>query len=123
MPAIWSAAYGQNVSGTKLLEAAIAGYETVTSVARTSHPDLRRRGFHPTGVVGSLGAAMASGRLLGLSRPQLSHALGLAASASAGLFAFLGGGWRAKRRADNSAWSQYGTMLDWPCEDYCAQHT
>jgi 2-methylcitrate dehydratase PrpD len=97
VPAIWSAAYGQNVSGTKLLEAAIAGYETVTSVARTSHPDLRRRGFHPTGVVGSLGAAMASGRLLGLSRPQLSHALGLAASASAGLFAFLGGGGDVKR--------------------------
>ena len=97
VPAIWSAAYGQNISGIKLLEAAIAGYETVTSVARTAHPDLRRRGFHPTGVVGSLGAAIASGRLLGLSRDQLSNALGLAASSSAGLFAFLGGGADVKR--------------------------
>lgn len=97
VPAIWSAAYGQNISGKKLLEAAVAGYETVTSVARAAHPDLRRRGFHPTGVVGSLGAAMAAGRLLGLSRLQLSNALGLAASASAGLFAFVGGGADVKR--------------------------
>ncbi len=91
VPAIWSAAYGQNISGIKLLEAVIAGYETVTSVARAIHPDLRRRGFHPTGVVGSLGAAIASGRLLGLSRDQLSNAFGLAASSSAGLFAVSGG--------------------------------
>lgn len=97
VPAIWSAAYGQAVSGTRLLEAAVAGYETVISVARAGHPDLRRRGFHPTGAVGSLGAAMASGRLMGLSRLQLSHALGLAASASAGLFAFVGGGADVKR--------------------------
>lgn len=97
VPAIWSAAYGQNISGIRLLEAAIAGYETVTSVARACHPDMRRRGFHPTGVVGSLGAAVAAGRLLELSRDQLSNALGLAASASAGLFAFLGGGADVKR--------------------------
>lgn len=97
VPAVWSAAHGKKISGTRLLEAVVAGYETVTSIAKACHPGLRRRGFHPTGAVGSLGAAIASGRLLGLSRDHLSNAIGLAASSSAGLFAFLGGGADVKR--------------------------
>ncbi|WP_458757082.1 MmgE/PrpD family protein [Afipia sp. TerB] len=97
VPAILSAAYGRQISGEKLLEAVVAGYEAMTSIARASHPAARRRGFHPTGVVGSLGAAVAAGRILGLSQAQLANALGLAASASAGLFAFLGGGADVKR--------------------------
>ncbi len=97
VPAVLSAAYGRTVSGERLLEAVVAGYETVTSIARASHPSARRRGFHPTGIVGSLGAAIAAGRILDLSPEQASHALGLAASASAGLFAFLGGGADVKR--------------------------
>ena len=97
VPAVLCAAYGRKVSGEKLLEAVVAGYETVTSIARASHPSARRRGFHPTGIVGSLGAAVGAGRILDLPQKQASHALGLAASASAGLFAFLGGGADVKR--------------------------
>jgi 2-methylcitrate dehydratase PrpD len=97
VPAILSAAYGRNVRGPQILEALVIGYEIVTAVARACHPHLRRAGFHPTGVVGTLGAAVAASRLLGLSGAQLSDALGLAASSSAGLFAFLGGGGDVKR--------------------------
>jgi 2-methylcitrate dehydratase PrpD len=97
VPAILSLAHGRAVSGVQLLEALVAGYETITAVARACHPGMRRRGFHPTGAVGSLGAAIAAGRLLQLSPQGLSDALGLAASASAGLFAFLGGGADVKR--------------------------
>lgn len=97
VPALLSLAHGRQIGGPRLLEAVVAGYETVTAVARTCHPDLRRRGFHPTGTVGALGAAMASGKLLGLDGVSLEAALGLAASASAGLFAFLGGGGDVKR--------------------------
>lgn len=97
VPALLSAAYGRKVSGERLLAAMVAGYETVTAIARASHPMARRRGFHPTGIVGSLGAAVAVARLLDLPRPQMANALGLSASASAGLFAFLGGGGDVKR--------------------------
>lgn len=97
VPALLASAYGRHVSGARLLEAMVAGYETVTSVARTCHPALRQRGFHPTGTVGVLGAAMAAGRLVGLDAGRLAQALGLAASGAAGLFAFLGGGGDVKR--------------------------
>lgn len=97
VPAILSLAYGRSVSGLKFLEAVVAGYECVTAVARASHPVLRRRGFHPTGTVGSLGSAAAASHMLALAPHEVSNALGLAASASAGLFAFLGGGADVKR--------------------------
>lgn len=97
VPALLAQAHGRGVSGPRLLEALVAGYETVTAVARACHPALRQRGFHPTGTVGALGAAMAVGRLDVLPMDRLESALGLAASAAAGLFAFLGGGGDVKR--------------------------
>jgi 2-methylcitrate dehydratase PrpD len=75
----------------------VAGYETAIAVARACHPDLRQRGFHPTGAAGVLGAAMAVGKLRGLAEDGLRNALGIAASSAAGLFAFVNGGADIKR--------------------------
>jgi 2-methylcitrate dehydratase PrpD len=88
---------GRKMAGPALIAALVAGYETVTAIGRACHPDLRQRGFHPTGAVAVLGAAMAAGKLRGLSATQLAHALGLAASSSGGLFAFVNGGGDIKR--------------------------
>src|ERR1700738_1476370 len=37
---------GRKTSGTALIAALVAGYETVTAIGRACHPDLRQRGFH-----------------------------------------------------------------------------
>src|SRR5580700_2603516 len=92
VPALLALCQMKETSGRALVEALVAGYETVTAIGRACHPDLRQRGFHPTGAVAVLGAAMAAGKLRGLSAPQLANALGLAASSAAGLFAFVNGG-------------------------------
>jgi 2-methylcitrate dehydratase PrpD len=97
VPTLLALAQGRPTSGEALIEAMVAGYETVTAIGAACHPDLRQRGFHPTGAVAVLGAAMAAGMLRGLSAPQLAHALGLAASSAAGLFAFVNGGADIKR--------------------------
>jgi 2-methylcitrate dehydratase PrpD len=97
VPALLALSSGQKTSGKDLVAALVAGYETVTAIGRACHPDLRQRGFHPTGAVAVLGAAMAAGRLRRLSVPQLANALGLAASSAAGLFAFVNGGADIKR--------------------------
>ena len=97
VPTLLALAQGSRTSGQALIEAMVAGYETVTSIGGACHPDLRQRGFHPTGAVAVLGAAMAAGKLRGLIAPQLAHALGLAASSAAGLFAFVNGGADIKR--------------------------
>jgi 2-methylcitrate dehydratase PrpD len=97
VPATLAVAHAGQASGRALIEAVVAGYETVTAIGRAVHPDLRHRGFHPTGAVAVFGAAMAAGKLRGLSAQQLSHALGIAASSSGGLFAFVNGGGDIKR--------------------------
>src|SRR5215475_1971714 len=76
VPATLAVAYARKASGRALIEAVVAGYETVTAIGRAVHPDLRHRGFHPTGAVAVFGAAMASGKLRGLTPQQLSNALG-----------------------------------------------
>src|SRR3954471_12796658 len=83
VPTVLALGYAHKASGKALLEAVIAGYETVTAIGRACHPALRHRGFHPTGAVAVFGAAMATGKLLRLPAPQLAHAMGIAASSAA----------------------------------------
>lgn len=97
VPAVLGLGYETGVSGRAALEAVIIGYETVIAIARACHPDLRQRGFHPTGATGVFGAAAASSRLLALQSHQVANALGIAASSAAGLFAFINGGADVKR--------------------------
>ena len=97
IPPALALACERRLSGVALLEAVVVGYEAVTAIAAACHPELRRRGFHPTSAVGVFGAALAAGWLLGLSPAGLRNAFGLAASAAGGLFAFLQGGGDVKR--------------------------
>ena len=97
VPAVLAVAYEQGSNGRGVLEAIVAGYETCIALARACHPDLRRRGFHPTPACAVFGAAVATGKLRGLDRQQLEHALGIAASSAGGLFAFVNGGADVKR--------------------------
>jgi 2-methylcitrate dehydratase PrpD len=96
-PTVLTVGFAYKSGGKALIEAIVAGYETVTAIGRACHPELRHRGFHPTGAVSVFGAAMAAGKLGGLDERRLANALGIAASSSAGLFAFVNGGADIKR--------------------------
>ena len=97
IPAALGIAYESSASGAALIEAVVAGYEVAICLARACAPDLRQRGFHPTSAVGPFGAAVAVAKLRGLTAKQIADALGIAASAAAGLFAFVNGGADIKR--------------------------
>ena len=97
VPAVLALGYARRISGAKLIEALVAGYEAEIAIGRACHPDLRQRGFHPAAAVGVFGAVMAAGKLRGLPHDQLANALGIAASSAAGLFAFVNGGADIKR--------------------------
>lgn len=97
IPALLPFAMTGRYSGLQLLCAIIAGYEVITLLAGTVHPELRTRGFHPTSVTGVMGAAVAVSTLRGHNREKLMYALGISASAAAGLFAFVSGGAEVKR--------------------------
>ncbi len=97
IPSALVVGYAKGASGRDMIEAVVAGYETVTAIGRACHPALRHRGFHPTGAVSVFGATMTTGKLRGLSARALANAMGIAASSSAGLFAFVNGGADIKR--------------------------
>jgi 2-methylcitrate dehydratase PrpD len=97
IPAALALGCARHSDGQALMEAIVAGYETVIAIGRACHPDLRQRGFHPTAAVGVFGSAAAAGKLGALSPDRLANAFGLAASSAAGLFAFVNGGGDIKR--------------------------
>lgn len=68
-------------SGEDMLVAFIAGVETQCRIAYATR---RRRGFHPTGIIGPFGALAAAGRLLGLNREQMLYGFGIAAPLGGG---------------------------------------
>jgi 2-methylcitrate dehydratase PrpD len=97
VPAALAVGYDRGATGKAVIEAIVAGYETAIAIARACHPDLRQRGFHPTGVCAVFGAATAVAKLRGLPAPRIADAFGIAASSAAGLFAFVNGGADIKR--------------------------
>jgi len=97
VPAVLAVGHHIGANGRAVIEAIVAGYETAIAIARACHPDLRQRGFHPTGACGVFGAAAAAAKLRGLPVPRIADAFGIAASSAAGLFAFVNGGADIKR--------------------------
>lgn len=97
IPAALATAWHANANVETLLEAVVIGYETMTLIARLAHPAMRRKGFHPTATSGVFGAVLAAAHLRQLDAGKRRHALGLAASSAAGLFAFVSGGADVKR--------------------------
>lgn len=97
VPAALAVAATQDRDGASFMTAVATGYEAATRLAEAIHPQSRQRGFHNTSLVGPLAAAVATGVLRGHDAATVEQTLGLAASTSAGLFAFLHGGGEVKR--------------------------
>ncbi len=85
MSAALAAAEWVGASGTDLVAAHVLGFEVAARVALAVHPEHYDRGFHVTGTAGTIGAAAAAGRLLGLNAERLTHAISAAAAQAAGL--------------------------------------
>jgi 2-methylcitrate dehydratase PrpD len=76
------------VSGADLLTAIIVGFEVGPRVGLCVGPSkILERGWHGGAVVSVFGAAAAAGRVLGLTRQQMVHALGIAGTQASGLMA------------------------------------
>ncbi|HEX4234085.1 MAG TPA: MmgE/PrpD family protein [Caldimonas sp.] len=87
-PPALAVAQALGTSGDELLAAVVAGYEVGIRVGEflgRSHYTV----FHTTGTAGTLAAAAATGRLLGLDGEQMAHAFGSAGTQAAGLWEFL----------------------------------
>jgi len=112
-PAI-AVAQARGAGGRDLLTAMVAGYEAGIRVGEClgrSHYAV----FHTTGTAGTLAAAAAAGRLLGLDAGRMLHAFGSAGTQAAGLWEFLRDGADSKQLHTAKA-AAGGLMAAWLAE-------
>lgn len=81
LPAILALAEIRDVSGRDLITALVKGIELQTWIRHAGrvyeHGGVK---FHPPGLTGPMGSAVAAGHVLGLNAEQQAHALGMASS-------------------------------------------
>uniref|UniRef100_UPI00262CC80F MmgE/PrpD family protein n=1 Tax=Pseudomonas sp. TaxID=306 RepID=UPI00262CC80F len=82
LPAAWAVAEQYGRSPRELITAYIAASEMVSRLSRCSTGV--SKGWSGTSIYGGIGAALASGLLIGMDPSRLTHALGLAAVQAAG---------------------------------------
>lgn len=85
IPAVLAVAEWKGLSGKSALEAFILGFEVETRIGLGMGMKHYDRGWHATSTFGRFGAAVAAGKLLGLSLEEMKIALGLAGTQAAGL--------------------------------------
>jgi 2-methylcitrate dehydratase PrpD len=83
-PAALALASAQDRTTGEVLDAFAAGFEAMAALTRASHPALYERGWHPTAVGASVGAAAAGAVLLGLDEERAGVAAALASLRAAG---------------------------------------
>ncbi len=84
-PALLALAEVTGASGRALIDALVLGIDVSCRVGNAMYPEHYDRGWHITGSTGTLGAAAACARLMGLDVERTQMALGIAASQPVGL--------------------------------------
>ncbi|HEY1269160.1 MAG TPA: MmgE/PrpD family protein [Candidatus Binatia bacterium] len=84
LPAIFSLGESLGASGRQIIEAYVAGFETTAKLVFALR-DTAEDGWHAPGILGALGAAAASAKLLRLDPPRIEMALGITASMAGGV--------------------------------------
>jgi 2-methylcitrate dehydratase PrpD len=90
VPAILAEGEARDASGHDMIAAYVAGYEVWAELAGRDPGQHHRKGWHPTGIFGAIGAAAACAALRRLDGERAARALALAASQSGGLLANFG---------------------------------
>ena len=84
IPAALASAQLGGSTGAELITAMAAGYEVESRIAGDFIASTQARGFRSSPIFGTLGAAVATGKLLGLTEDQMVTAIALACTFTAG---------------------------------------
>ncbi len=99
-----------DVNGKDFIAAVVAGYDVIYRLGRSfKGAELYARGYHPTGICGTFGAAAISARLLGLQGDSFVHALGIAGSQTSGSMEYLADGAWTKRL--HPGWASHSGIM------------
>src|SRR6185436_3285254 len=80
-----ASAEAAGASGAALLDGYVVGFEIEGRLGVVMNPRHYQKGWHCTSTIGTIGAAAAAARLLGLDLPAVRHAIDIAASEACGL--------------------------------------
>jgi 2-methylcitrate dehydratase PrpD len=97
LPAVLAAVERYGLSGADLLRGYVVGSELMCRLALVAPTAIHRAGFHPTAVIGALGAAAGVAAALRLSPRQTTDTLGIAGSMASGIIEYLAEGTWTKR--------------------------
>ncbi|MFT5173461.1 MAG: 2-methylcitrate dehydratase PrpD [Gammaproteobacteria bacterium] len=97
IPAVIAACERYGRSGADALLGCVAGMELMCRTALVAPTAIHKAGFHPTAVIGTMGATAGVGVALGLGATQLTQALGIAGSMASGIIEYLAEGTWPKR--------------------------
>src|SRR6201994_1952298 len=90
VPAILAEAEHLGASGSDMITAYVAGYETWAELFRRDSGLLHQKGWHPTGLYGAVGAAAACAKLRKLDATKSAIAIALGASQAGGIMSNFG---------------------------------
>lgn len=129
VPTMFIAGLANNCSGADALAAYIIAAECASRIGAAARGGFHERGFHPTGVVGAFGCALAAGYLYGLDAEQLRDAQGIVLSQAGGSLQFLDDGAWTKRNHPGwaSVCGQTAAVMakhgySGPCEPYFGRY-
>jgi 2-methylcitrate dehydratase PrpD len=97
VPAVLAVAEREKLSGSTAVQAIAVGVEFMCRASLVAPKLIHKAGFHPTAVLGAMGAAAAVSTLLRLSKDQFVNALGIAGSMASGIIEYLAEGAWTKR--------------------------
>ncbi len=97
LPTAMAIAERDRLSGADLLLGYLIAVEVSARVGAGARSGFHARGFHPTGLVGAFGSAVAAARLSGLDESGIAAAQGIVGSLAAGSLQFLDTGAWTKR--------------------------
>ena len=97
VPALLAAAERHQMSGADLFRGIAVGAEVMCRLCKVAPMRIHKAGFHPTAVLGVMGAVAGIGAALRLSEKQLVNAFGIAGSMAGGIIEYLADGSWTKR--------------------------
>jgi 2-methylcitrate dehydratase PrpD len=97
IPAVLAACERFQCDGRAALTGIVAGVEALCRLSMIIPKAIHKAGFHPTSVLGTMAAALAAAKTMGLDRKQTVDALGIAGSMAGGIIEYLAEGAWTKR--------------------------
>jgi 2-methylcitrate dehydratase PrpD len=97
VPAVLALGDRERLSGSQALKGIAVGIELTCRASTVAPKMIHKAGFHPTAVLGAMGAAAAAATALHLPKKQFVDALGIAGSMASGIIEYLAEGTWTKR--------------------------